>query len=56
MRRSSRKSRSYPVVPRMGEHTKEALENVEIVINEWIETAKELGGAIPKPKGRLIYA
>ncbi len=34
----------------------EALSNVEIVINEWIETAKELGRPIPEPKGRLIYA
>ena len=39
-----------------GRTYKEALENVEIVINEWIETAKELGRAIPKPKGRLMYA
>ena len=34
----------------------EALANVEVVINEWIETAKELGRPIPEPKGRLIYA
>ena len=26
------------------------------VINEWIETAKELGRPIPKPRGRLLYA
>ncbi|MBM3709867.1 MAG: type II toxin-antitoxin system HicB family antitoxin, partial [Actinobacteria bacterium] len=26
------------------------------VIEEWIETAKELGREIPEPKGRLIYA
>ncbi len=35
---------------------KEALENVEVVIAEWIETAKELGRPIPEPKGRLTYA
>jgi predicted RNase H-like HicB family nuclease len=35
---------------------KEALENLEIIIQEWIETAKELGRAIPEPKGRLIFA
>lgn len=34
----------------------EALENVEIVIAEWIETAKKLGRSIPVPKGRLLYA
>jgi predicted RNase H-like HicB family nuclease len=35
---------------------REALENVEVVIAEWIETAKELGREIPVPKGRLLYA
>jgi len=34
----------------------EALTNAEIIIGEWIETAKELGRPIPEPKGRLIYA
>ena len=34
----------------------EALANAEVVIHEWIETARELGRAIPEPKGRLIYA
>ena len=34
----------------------EALKNVEIVIGEWIETARELGRPIPEPKGRLTYA
>ncbi|MDT4898441.1 MAG: hypothetical protein QOH25_3518 [Acidobacteriota bacterium] len=34
----------------------EALANVEVVINEWIETARELGRPIPEPKGRLLYA
>ena len=34
----------------------EALANVEVVINEWIETAKELGRPIPEPKGRLTHA
>ncbi len=34
----------------------EALINVEQIIEEWIETAKELGRPIPEPKGRLIYA
>jgi predicted RNase H-like HicB family nuclease len=34
----------------------EALASVEVVIREWIETAKELGRPIPEPKGRLMYA
>ena len=34
----------------------EALANVEVIIREWLETAKALGRPIPKPKGRLIYA
>lgn len=34
----------------------EALSNVEIVIREWLETAKELGRPIPQPKGRLVFA
>ena len=35
----------------------EALANAEIVIQEWIETAKELGRPIPEPKGqRLVFA
>ena len=34
----------------------EALSSAETVIEEWIQTAKELGRAIPEPKGRLMYA
>jgi predicted RNase H-like HicB family nuclease len=34
----------------------EAIANVEIVIAEWIETARELGRPIPQPKGRLLFA
>ncbi len=34
----------------------EALANVETVIHEWIETAKDLGRPIPEPKGRLAFA
>jgi predicted RNase H-like HicB family nuclease len=33
-----------------------ALANVEVVIREWIETAKELGRPVPAPKGRLMFA
>jgi predicted RNase H-like HicB family nuclease len=34
----------------------EAVANAELIINEWIETANELGRPIPEPKGRLMYA
>jgi predicted RNase H-like HicB family nuclease len=34
----------------------EALGNVEVVIQEWIETAEELGRTVPGPKGRLVFA
>ena len=34
----------------------EAVANVEVVIREWLETAKELGREIPEPKGRLVFA
>lgn len=30
--------------------------NVEVAIQQWIDTAKELGRAIPEPKGRLMFA
>ena len=39
-----------------GSTYREALDNVEVIINEWVETAKELGRTIPEPKGRLLYA
>lgn len=34
----------------------DALNNAQVIINEWIETAKSLGRKIPKPKGKLMYA
>lgn len=34
----------------------EALTNTEVIIREWIETAKETGRQIPQPKGKLMYA
>jgi predicted RNase H-like HicB family nuclease len=39
-----------------GKTYQEAVANVEVIIREWIETAKELGRPIPEPKGRLVYA
>ena len=34
----------------------EAVANAERVIEEWIQTAKELGRPIPAPRGRLRFA
>jgi predicted RNase H-like HicB family nuclease len=39
-----------------GETYLEALQNAQIVMQEWIETAHELGRPIPQPKGKLVYA
>jgi predicted RNase H-like HicB family nuclease len=39
-----------------GATRQEALANVETVIAEWLETARELGRPIPEPKGRLLFA
>ena len=30
--------------------------NVEVIIQEWIDTVRALGWPIPEPKGRLNYA
>jgi predicted RNase H-like HicB family nuclease len=34
----------------------EAIDNVQVIIGEWIETARELGRPIPEPRGRLLFA
>jgi len=34
----------------------EAIQNAEIAINEWIETAQSIGRTIPIARGRLVYA
>jgi len=34
----------------------QAVSNAEIIIGEWIETAKELGRSVPQPRGKLMYA
>jgi predicted RNase H-like HicB family nuclease len=34
----------------------EAVANAQMVIAEWIETARSLGRAIPEPRGKLAYA
>ena len=39
-----------------GKTYQEALANAEIIIGEWIETARDLGRQIPESKGRLVFA
>ena len=39
-----------------GETYQEAVQNAEVVIQEWIQTAQALGRPIPEPKGRLLFA
>lgn len=39
-----------------GETYEQAVADAQRVIEEWIETARELGREIPEPKGRLMYA
>jgi predicted RNase H-like HicB family nuclease len=37
-----------------GATRQEALVAIERVIREWIETARELGRPVPRPRGRLL--
>ena len=39
-----------------GSSYQEAVKNAEVVIEEWVTTARELGRKVPDPKGRLLYA
>lgn len=39
-----------------GKTYEQALSNVQVIIEEWIETAKELERPIPEPRGRLMFA
>ena len=34
----------------------EAVANAQLVIGQWLETARELGRPIPEPRGKLTYA
>jgi predicted RNase H-like HicB family nuclease len=40
----------------MVQHIKKAVQNAELVIQEWMEMARKLGRPIPEPKGRLMFA
>lgn len=37
-----------------GQTYQDAVKNAEIIIQEWIETAQEIGRSIPVPKNRLM--
>ena len=39
-----------------GKTYQEAVANAEIIIEEWLDTARELGRPIPAPRGRLMFA
>lgn len=39
-----------------GKSYADALGNVQVIIQEWIETAQSMGRPIPEPKGKLMYA
>lgn len=39
-----------------GQTYREALEKAEVIIGEWIATAKDLGRPVPSPRGRLKFA
>ncbi len=37
-----------------GPTRRKALTNAEVIIQEWLETAREIGRPAPKPQGRLL--
>ena len=39
-----------------GATRQDALVAAEVVISEWLETARDLGRPVPEPKGRLLFA
>ena len=39
-----------------GQTYADAVANAEVVIEEWIETARKLGRPIPERRGKLAYA
>jgi predicted RNase H-like HicB family nuclease len=39
-----------------GKTYEEAMRNIKVIIDEWIETARSLGREIPEPRGKLAYA
>ena len=39
-----------------GDSYEQAVANAQAVIEEWVETALELGRPVPEPRGRLVTA
>lgn len=39
-----------------GQTPQDALANVQVIAQEWIETARDLGRHVPEPRGRLQFA
>ena len=39
-----------------GDTPENALQNSEVIIGEWLETAETLGRVVPEPRGKLMYA
>ncbi len=39
-----------------GHSYQEAASNAELIIQEWVDTARDAGRPIPEPKGKLMYA
>ena len=39
-----------------GASYQEAVAAIEVAIDEWIETARQIGRAVPEPRGRLMFA
>lgn len=39
-----------------GKTYQKALQNVQVIMEEWIETSQSLGRSIPEPKGKLMHA
>ena len=46
----------FPGCAADGKTHREVLANVEVIVREWMETARELGRPIAQPKGRLAFA
>jgi predicted RNase H-like HicB family nuclease len=38
-----------------GNTQREALQNAQLVIEEWISVARELGRVVPKAKGKVVF-